>query len=109
MMTNDSPVLVKITTLLKEKGKRQKALCEYLGLNQQAYTNWKNGSNDSYLKYLPEIADYFGVTTDYLLGRTSAPIPADFAELIADFSPKEMSDLCAFAEKIVSQREKNAE
>lgn len=60
-------ILNKITSLLKEQRKSQKALCEYLGIKQQAFTNWKNGDNDSFMKYLPQIADFFGVTVDFLI------------------------------------------
>ena len=54
-------VLNRITALLKERGVQQKVLCEHLGLKAQAYTNWKGGGNDSYMKYLPQIAAFFGV------------------------------------------------
>lgn len=94
MFSNDSVVLDKITALLKEKGKRQRHLCEYLGLNPQAFTNWKNGSNDSYMKYLPEIAEYFGVTIDYLLGnsdrREQLTIPEDVLDILSALSEEDM-------------------
>lgn len=64
-------ILNRITKLLKEQKKTQKELCEDLGLKQQAYTNWKNNNNDSYKKYLPEIAEYLGVSVDCLLGKTN--------------------------------------
>ena len=62
-------ILNKISVLLREKKKTQKELCNHLGLKQQAFTNWKSGNNDSYKKYLPQIADYFGVSVGYLLGE----------------------------------------
>lgn len=59
-----------ISALLKEQGKTQKELCEYLGIKKNAYTNWKSGVNKSYVKYLPQIASFFDVSIDYLLGKT---------------------------------------
>ena len=63
--------LNKILSLLKEQHKTQKELMEYLGLGKTAFTGWKSGKNTSYLKKLPEIADFFGVSVEYLLGRTN--------------------------------------
>lgn len=101
--------LSKISALLKERGEQQKVLCEYLGLKPQAFTNWKNGSNDSYMKYLPQIADYFGVTVNYLLGKPSqqeqALIPANLLEIIATFSEEEMKELENYIHFIVSKRQ----
>lgn len=59
-----------ISSLLKEQGKTQKELCEFLGIKKNAFTNWKSGVNKSYVKYLPQIADFLGVSVDYLLGKT---------------------------------------
>lgn len=58
-----------ILRLLKLHKKTQKELCEFLGINGQAFTNWKNGNSESYKKYLPQIAEFFGVTTDDLIGE----------------------------------------
>ncbi len=60
-------ILNKIIELLKEQGKTQRQLCDHLGLKQQAFTNWKNGHTDSWKKYLPQIAEYLGVSVDFLL------------------------------------------
>ena len=101
-------ILNKISSLLKEQGKTQKALCTHLGLKQQAFTNWKNNDNDSYMKYLPEIAAFFGVSVDYLLGTPSKQecslLPADLLAVIATFSDEEMKDLENYVQYIVSKR-----
>lgn len=66
-------ILDRIASLLKSQKKTQKMLCEHLGIKQQAFTNWKNGDNDSYMKHLPAIAEYLGVSIDFLLGKTDSP------------------------------------
>ena len=58
-----------IIKTMKEKGITQKELCERLGLKQQAFTNWKNGNNTSYMKHLVQIATVLDVNLDYLLGH----------------------------------------
>lgn len=60
----------KIVTLLKEQGKTQKDLTDYLGISKNTFTDWKGGRVKSYNKFLPQIADYLGVSVDYLLGKT---------------------------------------
>lgn len=66
-------ILNKITELLQTSGRQQKDLCEYLGVSAKVYSQWKSGQTTSYKKYLPQIADYLGVTVDYLTGKSSIP------------------------------------
>lgn len=56
----------KIDYLLKCQGIKQVELCNYLGISKNRYTDWKAGRISSYVKYLPKIADFLGVTIDYL-------------------------------------------
>lgn len=58
-------ILDRITALLD--GKDQKELTDYLHLQKAAYTDWKSGKSKSYRKYLIEIAEFFGVSLDYLV------------------------------------------
>lgn len=62
-------MLNKITLLLKEQKRTQKELCTFLGLNPVAFSEWKSGKSKSYTKYLPQIAEFFGCSVDYLLGK----------------------------------------
>lgn len=59
----------RIVLLCSEKNMYPNALCAELGLSNATATHWKRGSipRDATLK---KIADYFDVSTDYLLGRT---------------------------------------
>lgn len=59
----------KIEKLRKEKNIKQNDLTEHLGLKKGIYTDWKIGRTKSYQKFLPEIADFFGVSVDYLLSK----------------------------------------
>ena len=72
-------ILDRITKEQKEQGKSQKDLCEYLGLTKNTFTEWKSGRNTSYKKYLPEIAEFLGVSVDYLLGKTENKKPSPAA------------------------------
>lgn len=62
--------LNKIMTLLKEQNKKQIELTDYLGISKNVFTSWKSGKNTSYNKHIGKIAEFLGVSTDYLLGYT---------------------------------------
>ena len=59
-------------TLMKEQGKKNKDLADYLGITPQRVTDWKSGRIYSYSKYMEKIADFLGVSVDYLLTGRSA-------------------------------------
>ena len=48
----------------------QKEMAEYLGITVRGYQCYEAGQNYPDVKGLIALADYFGVTTDYLLGRS---------------------------------------
>lgn len=62
--------LTKILQLNNAKGNDDRTLELALKLKPKTVNNWKRGLSQAYLKILPEIADYFDVSVDYLLGRT---------------------------------------
>lgn len=55
-----------IDALMKQQGIKQTELCNYLGISKNRYTDWKSGRINSYVKYLPQIAEYLGVTVEFL-------------------------------------------
>ncbi len=59
-----------LSMLRKEKGLGQKELASYLNLSTGTISNYENGVHSPDLTTLDKLADYFGVTTDYLLNRT---------------------------------------
>lgn len=63
-----------ILQLLKSQNKQQKELTQYLGISDSSVAEWKKGKTKSYKKHIDKIAEYFGVTTDYLLGRDNGNI-----------------------------------
>ncbi len=67
--------------LCSRVGKSPTAVITGLGISRSSVTSWKNGmvpQNTTLLK----LADYFGVSVDYLLGNEDAPIrSAELAQL----------------------------
>lgn len=63
-----------IKKLLRERGKTQSDLCKHLGLNKQAFTDWNAGRTNSYVKYLPQIAEFLEVPVNSLYGELEFPV-----------------------------------
>ncbi len=59
--------LYKIMSLLKENNIEQQEFANAIGVRKQAISEWKKGTTKSYMKYIDKIAEFFGVSTDYLL------------------------------------------
>lgn len=51
----------------------QKEVAEYLKMTERSYQHYEGGTRRPNYEILVAIADYLGVTTDYLLGRTDEP------------------------------------
>ena len=58
-----------IFTLRKEKNITQEQLAAELGVTAAAVSKWENGYTLPDIMMLCALADYFGITTDELLGR----------------------------------------
>lgn len=59
-----------LTSLREERGIYQKELAAILKVSVGTISNYENNVHFPDQEALIQLADYFGVTTDYLLGRT---------------------------------------
>ena len=98
-------VLTNILALLKKQNKKQIELATRLGLSTNVFTEWNAGRNTSYKKYLPEIAEFFGVSMEYLLGKETYKNTealeytyALYNEITHDLSNEKIEELKKFAE-----------
>ena len=74
-----------LINLRKNKGLTMKTVSEAIGVSLSAYQKYENGTRDVSTEILNKIADFYHVSTDYLLGRdTTKPEPLD--ELERDFN-----------------------
>ena len=65
----------RLRVLRKERKVSQKELAEYLGISIRGYQFYESEDNEPNIKMLIalavwKLADHFGVTIDYLVGRT---------------------------------------
>ena len=64
----------------KRKGISQAMLSAQIGVSQGSISQWEIGKTEPDVQNILKLADLYGVSTDYLLGRTDNPlsaIPAD--------------------------------
>ena len=62
--------LTRIIDELHIQKKYKIELTNHLGLVNSTFGNWMSGRNQSYKKYLHAIADFLGVSVEYLRGET---------------------------------------
>ena len=72
--------------LCNQKQTKPNIVAKELNISSATVTGWKQGSPPN-SERLVAIADYFGVTTDYLLGRsgTDPELPEDEIELLQNY------------------------
>lgn len=67
----------------------QKDFAKKIGVSQQTIASWENGRTEPSNDLLKDIADYFNVSTDYLLGRDIGedvkPLSNEQAKLLNNF------------------------
>lgn len=86
----------RIELLLAEKGIQKKTFLAELGLSKNSFVNWRDRGNVPSGATLQKIADYFGVSVDYLLGKTEqkekSPSVSDEEIKFALFGGGEITD-----------------
>lgn len=72
-----------LSELRQDRGMTQKELAKVLYVSDGTISNYENGVHYPDVEKLMEIADFFGVTTDYLLGRCKNNLSPDvFSETL---------------------------
>lgn len=67
------PIYPRIRNLREDKDMTQTQMGEILSCSQRVYSNYERGDIDIPTVTLCKIADFHGVSVDYLLGRTNKP------------------------------------
>ncbi len=71
--------------LRKERDLTQDALANFLGVSFQAVSKWERGESYPDIEMLPEIAGYFGVSVDELLGINRAENKKEIRSIIEEY------------------------
>ena len=64
------PYQRRLRDLRENHDKTQQDIADILGTSQTMYARYERGANELPLRHLLKLADYYGVSADYLLGRS---------------------------------------
>lgn len=64
------PYQRRLRDLREDHDKTQQDIADILGISQTMYARYERGANELPLRHLLKLADYYGVSADYLLGRS---------------------------------------
>lgn len=65
------PYQRRLRDLREDHDKTQQDIADILGTSQTMYARYERGANELPLRHLLKLADYYGVSADYLLGRSN--------------------------------------
>ena len=65
----------RIRDLRDDHDKTQQEIADILNMHRSVYRRYESGERDAPAWVVVKLADYYGVSTDYLLGRTDNPAP----------------------------------
>ena len=94
----------RIKKLADKQGNNLKRVATDLGFSENAIYKWKNQSPTT--ENLTKVADYFGVSLDYLVGRQDSPSPAT-VNIDKDLD-KALDGMMSFDGKAMTESDKEA-
>lgn len=93
-----------IAELRQDRGLTQKELGDILCVSSGTISNYENGVHLPDVDKVIALANYFHVTTDYLLGRTSSNLPVELLQQ-AITNEKTLGDVMASFAKLPANRQ----
>jgi len=90
-----------LSRLRRDKGLSQRRVAAELGISQALLSHYENDAREPKLEFVIKACEYYGVTADYILGRTgdrevtTLPAPHD-----CEGAPRFISAVCAIFDKL---------
>ena len=75
MLTTVMHMNLRIRDLREDRDYKQKQIADFLMCDQSLYSKYERGERSLPLEYADKLADFYGVSVDYLLGRTTQKQP----------------------------------
>ena len=66
---------LRIRDIREDRDLKQKEIADYLMCDQSLYSKYERGERPLPLELADKLADFYGVSVDYLLGRTNTKTP----------------------------------
>lgn len=108
---------LRLKELREQKGLSQKAFSMKLGVSQSTVGMWESKKREPNFETAKKIADFFGVSVDYILGRTNEPNQIDLDKELEgvqfalysetkELTDEEKKSVLDFVKFLKSQKEK---
>ena len=82
-----------LSALRREKNISQRCAAAELGISQALLSHYENGAREPGLRFVCKACDYYGVTADYMLGRSAHPGDVSVRDIRAFLSQlRELTD-----------------
>ncbi|MBS6163978.1 MAG: helix-turn-helix transcriptional regulator [Clostridiales bacterium] len=65
----------RLRDLREDHDLKQKEVAQLLDIDQRVYSNYETGKQTLPVRYLLQLADYYGTSTDYILGLSDIREP----------------------------------
>ena len=65
----------RLRALREDQDKTQQEIADVLNMHRSVYRRYESGERETPAWVVVKLADYYQVSTDYLLGRTDDPTP----------------------------------
>ncbi len=107
MQTLYDLVLSNILKEMQKQNKSQKELTDYLDVSKSTFTDWKSGKSKSFMKHLPQIAEFFQVSVDFLTDQKNKTAPSEQSlspkqqllfDIVADLTDDELKKVIEYAD-----------
>lgn len=91
----------------KRKGITQDDIAKYIGVSKASVSKWETGQSYPDITFLPQLAAYFNVSIDDLMGYEPQMVKADirnlYREISNDFATKPFDDVLERCRKVVKK------
>lgn len=91
----------------KEKGITQDELAEYIGVSKASVSKWETGQSYPDITFLPQLAAYFNISIDELIGYSPQMAREDirklYIKLSSDFAAKSFNDVWEECREVIKK------
>lgn len=91
----------------REKGLTQDQLAAYMGVSKASVSKWETGQSYPDITFLPQLATYFNISIDTLMGYTPQLTKEDirnlYHRLSSDFSKKSFEEVLKECREIIKK------
>lgn len=102
-MDNKTTFSSTLSELRHRSGLSQRKAASDLGISQALLSHYENGAREPGLNFVCKVCDYYSVTADYLLGRSSNPTGVSSSSEVAKAFIAELRVLANKAESALEE------